>query len=859
MNIGGISMKNNPSKKGAFIIAMVLLLTPLLWLQSESIAYAATPTFNETKVEIIGEDETYQLDIKDKVADSKYKWSSSNTKVARVSSKGIVTTVGKGTAKIKCKITYPNKKTKTITSKITVIIPATKVRINNATEINGAHIMQVGDTYNFNRDIVPTNSSDKTYWSLGGGDMTCVEVTNSSSGIVKAKKPGKTILVATAAKTATEEDAAKSIVNDAIIIEVVGPSATVGSVDIIDSTVIKAVFDSPIDERTIIGPNNTLLDSIDISLKKNIKGVLAGDPGKLTAQLSSDKKTLTIASTNRFEGEYGINFTDKIKTADGITITDYYKLISYVDNVPPNILNVVMDDSGAIATIIFTEAIDFSGLNVTGGGVLPGQATTPADRQTVSILNNKNNYIASEDKKSLTINLSNIAPTDFNKLLTVTITGIKDMSGISPANYTLPVTMRPDNTSKPQARLIGLVRTAYDTLTANFDRSIKSGGYATINNGSSMMGIVDEKNPKKVYYTIMEADAQKTGIQSVSVSGWQGYNVDPYDTTSYQQHTRNVSFDVERSNPILLREEFDPKTNILTLTYNREVTLTNIAGTFYASLVTVSDEIIPSNNITYTNILSDDPNVIKLQMSNLTLMGNYTFTLDQYFARDSFRNYGLPRTITISTSGGVDFELQGPYLVTQSATNPSLIYVEFSSMLDVASAQNVRNYSIPGATILSAKLEKNTKNEGSTVVLTIAEGTIDITLERPLIINGVTGYSGNYAPLTDHRTTVLLKDNKKPFFIGPPVFDKVKTTEIRLNFSEEIAGSMIVKVTQIGNYNYELGNTVTISGTDVVITLNSIPMQNAPLRIDIIENKIVDLSGNQSAPMNTQHVVMAAY
>lgn len=859
MNIGGISMKNNPGRKAVFIMIMVLLLTPLLWIQSESNAYAATPTFKETKVEIIGEDETYQLDIKDKVAGSTYKWSSSNTKVARVSSKGLVTTVGKGSANIRCIITYPNKKTKTITSKITVIIPATKVEINNATEVNGAHILNLGESYNFNRDIFPAGSSDKTYWSLSGGDKSCVEVTNSSSGIVKAVKPGKVILVATAARTATAEDAAKSIVNDAIIIEVVGPSATVGSVDIVGSTEIKVVFDSPIDERTIIGQGNTLLDSIAISLKKNIKGVLAADPGKLTAQLSSDKKTLTITSTNRFEGEYGISFTDKIKTTDGITITDYYKLISYVDNMPPDILDVRMDDSGTIATIVFTEAIDFSGFNVTGGGVLPGQSTTPADRVTVSILNNKNNYIPSEDKKSLSINLSNIAYTDFNKMLTVTITGIKDLSGNSPAKYTLPVVMRPDNTPKPQARLIGVVRTAYDTLTATFDRSIRLGGYATINNGATMMGIVDEKEPKRVHYTILEADAQRTGMQSVSLSGWQGYNVDPYDTTSYQQHTRNVNFDVERSNPILLREEFDAKSNILTLTYNREVTLSANSGIFTATLVTVSDEIIPNNNITYSNIPSDDPKVIKLQISNLTVLGNYTFNLEQYFARDSFRNYALPRSITISTSGGVDFELPGPYLVTQSATNPSLIYLEFNNMLDVASAQDVRNYSIPGVTILSAKLEKNTKVEGSTVVLTVAEGSIDITLERPLVINGVTGYSGNYAPLTDYRTTVLLKDNKKPYFIGPPVFDKVKTTEIRLSFSEEISGSMIVKVTQIGNYNFEIGNTVTISGSNVVITLNSIPIQNAPLRIDIIENKIVDLNGNQSAPINPQHVVMATY
>ena len=57
------------------IIVMVLILVPILWLQGGTDVFAATPYLAETKVEIIGEDETYQLDIKDKVAGSTYKWS----------------------------------------------------------------------------------------------------------------------------------------------------------------------------------------------------------------------------------------------------------------------------------------------------------------------------------------------------------------------------------------------------------------------------------------------------------------------------------------------------------------------------------------------------------------------------------------------------------------------------------------------------------------------------------------------------------------------------------------------------------------------------------------------------------------
>lgn len=852
-------MKNNLGKRLALIMVFTMLLTPIIWLQSETIALAATPSFKESKLEIIGEDETYQLEIKNKVANSTYKWSSSNTKVARVSSKGLVTSVGKGTATIRCIITYPTKKTKTINCKVTVIIPATKVKINNAKEVNGAHILKVGETYNFNRDIFPKTSSDKTYWSLGGGDRECIEVTNSSSGIVKAVKPGKVILVATAARTATPEEAALSIVNDAIIIEVVGLSATVGSAEIINSTEIKVVFDSPVNETTVIGKNGELLDSIAISLKKNLKG-MAEDPGKLTAKLSSDKMTLTITASNRFEGEYGISFTNKIKTTDGIEIDEYYKQIGYVDDEAPYVTEVKLDDSGVIASIIFNEAIDITDFKVTGGGLLPGSSTKAADPITVGILENKNNYILSEDKKTLSINLSNIAYSDFNKPLTVTIAGIKDMAGNVPANYTLPVYLLTDNTPKPQAKLIKVERTGYNILTATFDRSIEFAGYASINNGPIMMGVIDEKNPKQVHYSITESDAQRTGVQSVSISNWQSYNVDPKDTSSYLPNNRSVNFDVDKSSPHLVIYEFDPETSILTLTYNKDISLSSNTGVFTASLVTVSDEIRSNNNITYTKLTSDNPKQVRLKIDNLTLLGRYTFTLDKFFARDNFRNYSIERTITIDNSGNSSLELPGPYSVTQSTNNPSQIFIEFANMLDVTSAQDIRNYSIPGVIITNAKIEKNTKNEGATVILTLAEGSIDVSLERPLKINGVKNYGSTLAPISDYSTSILLKENKKPYYIEPPVFDKNRMNEVRLTFSEEIQGSMAVKVTQIsGTYNYEIGNVVDISGREVIIKLDTPPINNAYLRIDILENKIEDLSGNQSAPMSPQIGLVARY
>ena len=163
-------MKKTIGRKVVLILVMVLSL-PFFLNQNLAITSAATtPSFNKTKVSLAGKGKTYQLTVKDQVAKSTYKWSTSNAKVAKVSSKGLVTAVDKGTAKIKCKITYPNKKTKTLTCTVTVTIPSEQIKIANAVEVNGAHKLTVGQSFDFQCEILPANTSDVAYWSIGGGD-----------------------------------------------------------------------------------------------------------------------------------------------------------------------------------------------------------------------------------------------------------------------------------------------------------------------------------------------------------------------------------------------------------------------------------------------------------------------------------------------------------------------------------------------------------------------------------------------------------------------------------------------------------------------------------------------------------------
>ncbi len=851
-------MKIFQSKKIALLLVLALIV-PMFWNQSTAVAIAATtPKLVKSKVEITGEGEVYQLEIKDKVAKSKYKWTSSDTKVAKVSSKGLVTTVNKGTTTIKCKITYPTKKTKTLSCKVTVVIPATEIAISNSVETNGTHTMTLGQTFDFNHTLVPTKTSDKVVWTVGGGDAACIRIDNASEGIVTATKAGKVILVATAAKTTTTEAINASIIKDAVIIEVVGPTATVRSADIISSTEIKVVFDSPVDKNTVIGLNNKLSSNIEVSMRKDVKNVLAADPGTLTASLSADLQTLTITSAKMFDGEYGINFTSNILTTGGVAMETYYKQLSFVDNFPPSIVSVDLDDTGMIATIRFSEVIDFTDFKVSNAAVVSGMTVT-AEQSTISILNNRLNYIASTDKKSLTINLSTISVADYGKVFSVIISGIKDMNGNSPASYTLNAYLQTDTSMKPQARPLSVVRSSYNTITATFDRAIKIGGQANINGGPSIGGIVDSTNNKKVNYTLSSSEALFTGIATVSLGYWDAYNVILNDTTSQQMRNFSVDFTTDKTNPYF-SYEYDVDTNILTLTFNKDVILSVPSGVFSTTLNTVTDDIRSGTNITYTKIaVTDNSKVIKLQLGNMTLLGNYTFTINAGFVSDSFNNQSLSRAISISNSNGASTELPGPYLISQSQTNLSQIYLEFANKLDLVSAETVANYTIPGVTILSAKLTKNASDSGATVLLTVADSSIDITIARPIKITGLTGYHGSYSEMVAFTQIVELKDNKKPYYISAQ-FDTSTKTMVKLNFSEEIKGSLVVKVTNITNgLTIDITNTVTISGNIAYINLGSMPMNNSALKIEVQSNTITDLVGNASAAMSSTLGLSVSY
>ena len=168
---------------GKIMIAVMIILSFLVVPPAVTKAAAAPALTKTSRNILIGAE--YDLNIRNKIAKSQYTWSSSNKKIATVDNWGIVKGVAKGSAVITCKI-KTQAKTYKLTCKVTIIKPASAIRINNKiTEL------KLGEEYDVNRTLTPSSSNDKTTW------------TSSDPSIAAPDKNGKFTALKTGTVTIT--------------------------------------------------------------------------------------------------------------------------------------------------------------------------------------------------------------------------------------------------------------------------------------------------------------------------------------------------------------------------------------------------------------------------------------------------------------------------------------------------------------------------------------------------------------------------------------------------------------------------------------------------------------------------------
>lgn len=835
-------MKKRIQKWIGILLAVLLIITVFPVNGTTTYAAAAKPTISMTSKTLIGVGTAFTLSVKN-LDTSKVKskvWSSTNKNVVTVNSKtGYVTSKGKGTATVKCKITYKSGTVLSLSSKVTVKIPASAIKITNTMpEGMNNFVLMVGDTMDFDSVITPSNASDLITYTIDNTSYATVD----KKGIVTALKPGIVRLTATASMT--KAGAPSSIVKDTVNILIKAKSAGVSSAILTDATTLTVNFDNPVNPSTVIGTYGDLLDSVSINGMNDKDGNPADKLGYLSGVLSADGKTLTITSANAFNGTYALHVSNTVLSMDGTPVTEYYKNLELKDTKPPYFKDYKIDDTGLIVSINFNKAMDFTNMQVSKVSLVKSNET--ADVATLSLLKTKTNYVKSEDSKSLTIDLTNITPNDQNKSFAVVFSGLKDKAGNYPSNSIITAYVVTDTTPKPQAVLKSLTRTGYYTISASFTRSIKTPGEIMLSNGKMIDGVVSKDDKTLVNYTLDATSAKLTGSQKVSIGFWDSYNVKDTDHTADTFTDRMVNFTVSTTGPQLRSYKLTTEgtdanlSYILTLTYDKAVVLASDTGKFVSRLNTVNGDIYSQKNLTYTATAKDMIVTLKLDKDQFNDNGTYTITIPDGFVKDNFNNDSKKTDAIVNRTGTNGTGLPAPDRIEQSSSDPGVILISFPNKLDKATAENRANYTILGVTILKAELVDNNA-AGATVQLTLNQGAVSVTATYVIKIKGIKGYGDSFTPMDDYETTLLLMENKAPSITK--IAYSYPTT-INITFDDTLTGTPDFSAMQNG---IDYAGSSFINGDTVTIVLNQVPVRGVNMIINPnINNSITDISGNKA-------------
>lgn len=816
------------------------IVVVFLFMQVMQVQAASAPKLNKTKVTLSNKGDMYSLEVKNKKSGWKYSWSSSNKKIVTVNKYGQIKAVKGGNATVRCKITYKSKKTKVLTCKVTVRIPATDIAISNKKlTANNCQTIKVGEQYDFNRKLTPSTATDTVYWQVEDASIATV----NSKGVVTAHKQGLTRLKVIAATSSTK--AKKSIVNDAINLYVVDNTAEVISVTQSSASVVQIAFSEPINPDTVfnVDGSNTLLDNISFLAKEDDYGKLAQAYGKITGEFSSDCTLLTLTSQYSFKGTYQISIRN-LGTKSKKLVDEYVRTTELIDTVPPKYVDTTVDETGTTASINFSEPLNISKLTV--------ESVSRADGITMNVLStavlkNKSMYTLSSDKRSILVNMSNINTNDKNKLIYVLVKGIQDIAENDTDPEAITMQVFSDTTTKPQANLLTLERTSYYTITATFDRPIEKAGTLYVNY-VECKGVVNSKNKKVVQYTIPAGLAILRGEQSVTISNYCAYNVALY--SGYTTVTRKINFTIQETQdaPKLVDYTTDSATNMIILNYSKNVRLANSRGNLSASITTTYPNTTytwtTTSTIPYMAVVEDNVVKIILDSDHMQTTGTYVMNIPPAFVTDEndvpnteIQTVALVKTEATKTPSSNP--LPAPSSIQQSLDDNNVVNVTFDHKLDIDTATKVTNYAFDGGVIIdSATLLQNDPMK-AVVQLHLIPATILTTGDYKLTIYNLLGYNNSYGSIESTPMSVRLKENNPPTMINATL---TSSTTIVLNFTEDMRGSVTCTVYQNGNIITQSGSPA-VSGQYVTINLATALQGTTGVYVHITSN-LSDSNGN---------------
>ena len=190
-----------------FVAAMVIMA--VAFVPTYTAQAAKAPALSKKTVNLLIKN-TYDLNVKNAIKGSTYKWESSNTKIATVDQSGLVSGKSRGDVVISCKVMTPDKKELTLSCKLKVVSGAKEFAISNKVAV-----LNKGQAYDLNRTLTPFTSNDVTTW------------TSSDTSIAKPDNKGK--FKALKAGTVTITGKTLSGKSDSVTIKIIDADGTVAN------------------------------------------------------------------------------------------------------------------------------------------------------------------------------------------------------------------------------------------------------------------------------------------------------------------------------------------------------------------------------------------------------------------------------------------------------------------------------------------------------------------------------------------------------------------------------------------------------------------------------------------------------
>ncbi|KIY23888.1 S-layer homology domain-containing protein [Mesobacillus subterraneus] len=615
----------------------------------------------------------------------------------------------------------------------------------NATVTRGEMAIMLSNAYDLKSDVATSFTDAVGNYKTAIQGLYAYEVTS-----------GKTETTFGTSQNITRGDLAIFLKRAAEVVK----TPQVVSVSAVNAKQLIVKFNKAVDKSTVITSGNV------INANFKVNGVALS--GTNAASLSEDGKTLTITSgAGTWEGTYMFSTTaDTVKDTEGAYVAVYNQVLDYTDTVAPTLLGSETVNASTVK-LMFSEPLK------TKGTVVAKLANGTDISSLVSSSVVGSDLVLDLSSASIpansTINVTVLGATDFSdNLLAVNPTSASVVKGAKDGVAPTVASVTPVNAKKFEIKLSEQVQ--------NFViGDVKVNGVALVAPATLTQDATD-----KTKYTVQLASAV-SGLTTISVDASAFADLSGEDNAAFSQI---VNFAADTTAPTLASATVKADTagkQKLHLVFNEDVTKI-ASGTVTLTATEVSNYVTTSTSLTFAAAdlvaVSNTTNEFAIELADISKTGpvalvkdaTYTVDLAADLFEDTAGNNNVVKTSAFSFTRGSDVNSTKPSLdlTIDSAESGNLvaangilvvdentIKVKFIGDIDGATATNIANYQVAGATVKSASL--NSSNE---VTIKLEANSNQYTGTRTVKVTGVKTKAG--VAMNDYTTTEYLEENVVP-------------------------------------------------------------------------------------------------